>query len=305
MDGDPWHLYGSLAVTSGWSADGDGVYSRAATVDPTSGVWVTSLTETIGDRTFILTLDKNTSTPTTPGVGEYGWASNVLYVKLPSSADPNSHTIELSLSSGATITSDCAALELQSGVLKFHNPGGVYAPSGNLTATDCVGRHGGSSRGIWATNNAANMRLTRCYGWRSANDGFNVHGTGKTLLVDCDGSYNDDEGASAHDTATMTVIGGRYGFNVQSGIGSVGTSVNVITGDPLLVGNARDATEATTAAGLMMYETTSVLIGGVTAQTNNGSGVRIEATATILGGLDGIKSGTVEGNDLADDYAAS
>ena len=304
VDGDPWHLYGSTEVTSGWSAAGGGVYSRAASVQPISGVWVTSLTETIGDRTFILTLDENTSTPTTPGEGQYGWASNVLYVKLPSSADPGSHTIEVSSAAGATITSDCAALELESAVLKFHNSGGVYATSGNITATDCVGSHGGNTRGIWGTNSAANMRLTRCYGWRSANDGFNVHGSGKTLLVDCDGSYNDDEGASAHDTATMTVVGGRYAYNVQSGIGSVGSSVNIVTGDAQLVGNARNGSSETTSAGLMIYETATVQVSGVTAQDNNGSGVRIEATATILGGLDGIKSGTGAGNDLADNYAA-
>jgi hypothetical protein len=113
----------------------------------------------------------------------------------------------------------------------YSNWTAVDVEAGNLTAYDSVVMHVGSTGCAWATSGTANMTLHRCYGWRANNDGFNVHGSGNTLLIDCDGSYNDDEGASAHETTYMEIIGGRYRYNVQAGTGNVGTSTAVIGGE--------------------------------------------------------------------------
>jgi len=158
--------------------------------------------------------------------------------------------------------------------------------------------HVGSTGCAWATSGTANMTLHRCYGWRANNDGFNVHGSGNTLLIDCDGSYNDDEGASAHETTYMEIIGGRYRYNVQAGTGNVGTSTAVIGGNALFEYNQRSGTASPEAGGIASFEDCTTIIMSATCANNTGSGVR--STSSVPVQVDGLLSGTGQGNTSAD-----
>jgi hypothetical protein len=300
-DGSPWHLYGSTKVTSGWTSAGGGVYSRSLSVTAYSVV-VTTLTQTIGDRTFALSLTKNTGTPTTPGEGEFGYSSGTLYIKLPASANPASHSIEIP-NTDITLISNCPSLTLRDGRFLYHNRAGMQALAGLMTASDCVSMYGCPQYGTWSIDTTGSMVLTRCRGWRAGNDGANVSGSGKATLVNCDMSYNGDEGASAHGSSQLHVLGGTFSYNVQSGIGSINSSVNIIDGDPVCSYNMRNATSSDTwGAGINMYDTTTVRITSATCTNNVAAGLRIASTATTLG-IDGVRSGVAAGNGAADNLA--
>lgn len=60
--------------------------------------------------------------------------------------------------------------------------------------------------------------LQKCIAEHSVNDGFNHHGFGHGILIDCKGSNNLDDGFSPHDDCTYEVWGGEY---LNNGKGSV------------------------------------------------------------------------------------
>ena len=57
-----------------------------------------------------------------------------------------------------------------------------------------------------------------CEGSRNTNDGFNFHGFGDTVLINCVARMNSDDGVSHHDKCTGVIDGGEFSGNTTSGI---------------------------------------------------------------------------------------
>ncbi len=63
-----------------------------------------------------------------------------------------------------------------------------------------------------------NFTLQRCHAEGADNDGFNHHGFGHGILIDCIGQNNFDDGFSPHDDCTYEVWGGKYLNNGKGNI---------------------------------------------------------------------------------------
>lgn len=63
-----------------------------------------------------------------------------------------------------------------------------------------------------------NFTLQRCHAEGAENDGFNHHGFGHGILVDCISQNNLDDGFSPHDDCTYEVWGGKYLNNGKGNI---------------------------------------------------------------------------------------
>lgn len=63
-----------------------------------------------------------------------------------------------------------------------------------------------------------NFILQNCFAGAAANDGFNHHGYGHGVLVDCISDGNSDDGFSPHDLCTYEVWGGEYKNNGKGNV---------------------------------------------------------------------------------------
>jgi hypothetical protein len=324
-DDEPWHHYGSDVQTSGWSDLGGGIYSKTLNYTSIGRPLVTTMTQTIGDRSDWWYKLVPATVATTPGVGEYGYASNVCYVRLPGDADPNGHTIEVprrnycwrAIGAGRLTVRDFvhrASIVGNSIVGLSTNPDGT----GYMTMEDGLSEYGGTLGGcVMAGGKFESLICRRVEAYRSDNDGFNIKapvpGGAANLaqLYDCDGSYNGDlvnasaQGASAHESSVMELHGGRYDYNVSGGMVSIDTSINRLIGDGpdgavymennMRLGNT-GGTITAQAACAWMDTTTGSVTGPVYVRNNQGVGVRV-ATVSAVTGLSNIVS---TGNGAAD-----
>lgn len=299
--GAKWYHYASTKIVSGWVAQGGGVYKYTGwgATDPLPVV--TTLTETIGGETYFLRLTKNTGTPTTPSAGQYGHSGSDFYVRLPSDANPASHTIEASsvLYALRLTTTTGGRIRAKGGRFAFGRSGTVAITTGNgtLDAEDCHASFATPSSGSgFAIVASGLMRLTRCKAYRNGNDGFNVAGTGSMILDNCEGVANDDEGASPHNTTYLRVIGGEYRYNGYSGIAAVGSAFMRLE-NPSLRSNHRLSVPANE-GGLTIHETVTAEIRGIVITGDAAPGAVAHTTATVT------KFGvTSSGNTGSDNWA--
>lgn len=296
-----WHHFGAVQHTSGWGSVGGGVYSKALSGYPTAlnNVLVRSSTDADG---FWVRLTANTSTPTTPAAGQFGWSSGTLYVRLSGDADPNTATTEVSKFDYCFFTNGTGVVTIQEAAFWVGNRAcvgvGSAATSGKLVVEDSSGYYGGDL-GCFATRgDAVYLTANRVKARRAINDGFNVHGaTGAPVLMtltDCDSGYNLDEAASPHDDTRLVIVGGRYHHSVQGGMTAVDRS------DVRISGQAQFDNNGVGFGAVDIYDATVTgSIDGAVMTNNAGSGIKVKAGAAFT-----LGSYTSSSNGQADNLAA-
>ena len=309
----PWpgearfYIYGSKKITSGWTDDGGGVYHQAVTGTPLA-TWVTTLFDTVGRQT---TLTKNTSTPTTPGTGEWGISGGNLYVKLAGSADPGVHTIEWAQAAIGWNTYNTGTLTMIRPVIRYCQTYGLLVggqagtAEGAAHVVDGVAEYFHNTSGAaWGLSRlATEMFLVTCTGrYHLGNDGFNfapdtgIEGT--AVLVDCEAAWNSDEGCSAHEDSSMYVFGGFWHHNGNSGQASVHRAFVGMYGT-LLERNHR-LSVPTDEAAVSFFDDTTGELNGVICRDNYGPGI---STADTTG--DVTMDGCLSYNNVGADNVPS
>lgn len=323
-DDEPWYLYGSTKLET-WANTTGTIWRKAGSYAVAPHIIVRDLTETVGDEVWPVRLLPNTTTPTTPAVGQTGYSGGFVYVNMPDGSDPNGHTIEAATRNYGLWTYGEGRLTVRDGVFRHFLLAGVLnglstQPDGygNLTVEDTLIEFAGASGGVTTSGNNEDTVCTRVQSYRALNDGFNHHlgaGGGAALMTlnDCDGSYNGDQagqssqGASPHETAHLVINGGRFKYNV-SGVGGIQDAVMDLHGDTVhgaieISNNMRLGNTVGTIAsqaGLFWNDTMSgTVTGSVTVSNNGGVGVRVN-TADAVTGLENITS---TGNALPDEIA--
>lgn len=304
-----WTIYGSEQFTSGWSSAGGGVYSRVLSARTSvPRVLVSSLTDGSG---FWLDLT-SAGTSTTPPAGSYGFVDvgDTLYIHLPADANPNSHTIEVPLNNY------CVTSTRQPGVTLINAVGRAAVNScfraaatdalgfGSLFATDCTAEYGGSAGGFATDIDWTAATFTRCVAKRAQNDGFNIHGsagiTSTATLIDCDSSYNLDEGASPHDDTRLVMTRGRMHHNASSGMAAVDRCVVTMTG--VEVDHNQTSGVDPLTGGISIANTVTATLTGNNVHDNPNEGIKAAATSSVT--VSGNTSGLAAGNGLADNLVA-
>ncbi|MCC7854901.1 hypothetical protein, partial [Klebsiella pneumoniae] len=203
VDGEPWYTFGSEEHTSGWTQNGQ-IFQKTLGYTSVLQVVVTSMTETVGDRDdFLFKLLQNTSTPTTPAAGEYGYAGGIIYVRLPDDSDPALHSIEISRRNFGVATTGFGLLTVNDCIARYCMINGIScglstqpAGTGFLTVNDSVIEYCANA-GVGGTGRNELIICNNVRAWRISNDGFGQHapvgGAGKMILNGCNGSYNGDQ----------------------------------------------------------------------------------------------------------------
>lgn len=300
--GMPWHMRGTLTVTTGWTHVGGGIYSRpislASVVNPIA--MVETLLDAYGEPTRIMA---RATTETAPAAGEYGISGGTYYLRLPGSVNPNLHTIDIVCVTVLMRADNNSTIVIGDGRLRGGQNAVVFAlgTGGAVYARDSVAELS-LQAGSWATAGSARiMRLERCIGRYSANDGFNHHGSAGVPvlmeLIDCEGAWNADEGFSPHDDTVAVVRDGHYHHNGSGGITSVGNAVTYV--DNVEVSRNRLTTMGPTwdRGGVSILEQSRLVSLDLYSHDNPGPGIEIETTAGATW-IDqgGTRSGTAHGN---------
>ncbi|WPK37749.1 hypothetical protein [Escherichia phage AV124] len=321
IDNEPWHIYGSEMHTSGWVLSGN-IYSKVINYTSVMQVVVTTMTETIADKDdFYLKLVQNTTTPTTPGLGQYGYSGSTIYVRLPDDSDPNTHQIEVSRRNFGVGTVGFGLLTVRDVVSRYCMINGIScglstqpAGTGFLTVYDSVVEYCANG-GVGGTGRNERIECTNVKAYRISNDGFGQHaptgGAGLMILNGCDGSYNGDapgqsaQGASNHETTTMILNGGTFNHNVSGGMVVIESGTCDIHGDteygPVVMdGNMRLGNTAGTIANqagcAWLDNAKGTVTGSVTVKNGLGIGVKRASTAIV----DGISNIISENNAFPD-----
>jgi hypothetical protein len=327
VDDTPWFIKGSDVLTS-WTGTGP-VYSKSLGWTLVGTVVVPTLTDTIGGVAHHCKLKPNTTTPTTPASGEWGYTGGTLYVRLPDDSNPASHTIEAARRNTCIATRALGLLTVRDVDARLANNAALMnglsdqpAGSGLLTVEDSfVGYTGTGGNGVGQLGQSVHTICTRVTSHRNGNDGFNLHENPSPLipqpvmtLNDCDGSFNGDvvgssaQGASNHAYTKMVINGGTFDYNVSGGMVVIDNAVCEIHGDteygPVTMGhNMRlgntAGTIASQASCAWLNSSTGVVTGSVTVHDGQGTGVRTAVTGAVPGVL-GIVS---TGNAVADSIA--
>lgn len=312
---DVFYWYGSNKYANGaWTSVGSGVYSRDITGYPTTTmvVAVTTLTETVGGVVWpSLRLAENTATPTTPAAGEFGVSGTTLYVRLPGDANPGTHTFELSALGACVHAYGAGRVTIKRGHFYFSGGRNVLCglstqPSGTgkMTLQDCLSAYARDS-GFATQGQIEEMIATGSKAYRNGNDGWNHHSTAGAALMsldNCEGSYNNDEGASPHEDSNLVITDSRFDYNGHGGMNAVDTSSAVIS-DSTFNANFRLTPDFGNEAGIHYAAGTSGSLTNVTV-TNTGQsrpGVRTEPGSSVT--ITNLTSGLAQGNGAADEIA--
>lgn len=295
---------GADTLTSGWA--GGPVYSK--TVTPTSSSVVVVTTLTAADGGFVR-LISNTSTPTTPAAGEYGFSGTTLYVRLPGDANPNSHTIKLARAGGMLVHIGTGKLTIKGCTARYYGFSPVWsgrnagdAAGGNVVAIACKGQY--TTAGFATLENFQTYELHSCVGEYNYNDGFNWHGAignqGTVKLYNCRGAKNADEGTSAHENVRHTIKGGEYFQNGSGGTTNIDDTVNVIE-DALFYENLQNPADLSLDGAVAFFGSTpTATIRNCIIRDNLGSGIKAASGITVV--VENTQSGTINGNLLPDVY---
>lgn len=289
-----WYLERSTTYTTGWTSDGSGIYHRAHGGADTALLYVTSQTDSDG---FIRRLTKNTSTPTTPNAGEFGRDVTNFYVKLIDSSDPNTHTIKRPSTSYLIRVSSSARLKMSN----------CYARYGSDVIWECTGSNAylelhnctglfSAGAGVSIPTSGGRVNCYNCVMQKHDNDGYNIRAN-RMDLINCDGSYNYDEGASPHNSGIMNIIGGRYHHNQHGGLTAIDTSNMNING-VICENNGLDAQAGIEANGINYANSASGQIIDTISRNNNRSGFYCANTGVVT--FNNFTSGIAQGNLEAD-----
>jgi hypothetical protein len=304
LDDEPWHIYGSDTISAVWSGTGP-VYSKNLGYTLLTQVVVTSLTETIGGRSFHPKLLINTDTPTQPRQGEFGYQNGIVYVRLWDDSAASLHTFEIARRNTCLGTIGFGLLTVKNIVARHalvncvHNGRfGQPEGTGKLHVLDSLIEYSVNG-GVGAAGQNEETICTRVESYRVANDAFNVHaltGLGYMELNACKGKYSGDkagqsaQGASCHEATRLVINGGEFGWSVSGGMVAVENSRCDIHGDtpygPVLIdrsmrlGNTPGPV-ALQAGCAWLDATSGSVTGDVTV--SNGLGAGVKAGASVVG----------------------
>lgn len=300
-DSEPYYTYGSDVISNVWSGSGP-VYFRTLNYTILTQVVVTSLTETIGGKTFYLKLLINTATPTIPGPGEFGYAGGILYVHLPDSSAASSHTFEIARRNTCMATRGFGKLTVEDAVARhalvncLHNGlAGQPVGTGYLEVNDSLVEYAGNG-GVGAAGQNEQTICNNVKSYRIANDGYNLHaltGQGYMELNDCEGSYCGDkagqssQGASNHEATYMVINGGQFNYNVSGGMVVIDTARCDLRGNILIDRNMRlgntPGPVSLQASCAWMDTSSGIVTGNVTVSNGQGTGIKVNTPGNVVG----------------------
>jgi hypothetical protein len=303
LNGVDWYMERSTTLNdSSWVSDGGGVYHHTSTSSATNWFVRSILT----GNGFETRLTQNSSTPTTPAAGEFGYSGSTLYVRLPGDVNPNTgnggspHIFKRANTAYLLQLTGTAKVSVRGGIGLYG--GTIYqntSPAALLYLYNCQARYAhGTGSGIQIPMSGGYIYCHGCTSQANANDGFNAQASSMTL-VNCDGSYNDDEGASNHNGSGMNIQGGRYHHNFSGGCTAVNSGSQMYLNAVTVDYNGAKAGGGVESNGINFDVGTSGSVVDCTAQNNTGSGYYCAASAGAVT-VTNLTSGTDEGNTLDD-----
>jgi len=295
LDSVEWYSEDTTTWTSGWTADGGGIYHRANGSADADLMFVPTMTDADDFELFLL---KNVSTPTAPDAGEFGVDVTNFYVHLVGDEDPDNHTIKIHNTDYLFRASGTAALTIKDCVARYTGANGCFectAAGAVITLKNSTGIYSAST-GVSLPSGAGEVICTNCNMQRHTNDGYNQN-DGVLTLTDCDASYNLDEGISTQDGAMLTVTGGRSHHNQSAGYSAVGSDTEMVLTNVLADFNGAKDEPGVERNGIVFDTGTIGSITDSISRNNTGCGLYCNGgTVTITN----LISGLGEGNTLAD-----
>lgn len=286
LNGVTWHCQRVTTIAAGaggWTNEGGGIYSRASSAS--SALWyVATLPDGNGLQTI---LTQETGTPNAPSAGEFGYVVNVLYVHLPGDVDPNLHQFKRASTNFNLRASGTAKLTLRNLVARYSNGAVIEcsAAGASIFAENCDFDYGA----IGISDSAAGRIICNsCRARRNINDGFNANFATWTLNS-CEGAYNDDEGASPHQTSSLTINGGRYHHNGHGGLTAVNSAIMVLN-QVEVDNNGVNAGAAGERGGINYLTTSTGSCTGCNTHDNTGEGFNCTSSATVKPTVSGLIS---------------
>jgi hypothetical protein len=247
-----------------WEDHGDGIFSHP--LAESSGVmWVSAL-----DRAGFLTkLPINSANPTAPDVGEIGYADDLIYVHLTGDRNPADFTFKRNGVGYLIRALGDAQLTLRNGIFRHAVGSAIELASedARLECEACAVQYSGIGFGASA---AGELVCIGCFGQRNTLSAFNI-AFSTTLLENCDGSYNDGEGVLAHQTANLTILGGRYHHNGSGGVTALHQAVVHLTSVEV-DHNGRNGTGELKRGGLIFADTANGSVTDCHTHDNEGEG---------------------------------
>lgn len=307
--GRRWNITGAQRHTGGWMAMGGGVYRKAMTLaaNNTPHALVRTMMAADGQPLRVWT---KAATASAPAVGEYGYDGTYYYINLPNGQSPNNHVVEvasvftlMNINSNTTFYGhDMNAWGAQGSVVAINGVGSV-APA-FCAFEDSVTSFGTNG---WAiSGDHKGMRLVRCKGLLTNNDGFNIHGSAGNIalteLVDCEGAYNEDEGVSPHEDTRLNLYRGVFHHNGHGGLTSVGNARVQLYATEFYANRQTDPdVTGWDSGGVAILEQSRLTSVDLYSHDHPGPGVEIDtAGGAIWTDHGGTRSGTEHGNGAPD-----
>lgn len=230
-------------VTTGWTADGGGIYHRVVTIDNVDYNQIYRAMN-VTDRQD---LTQNTSTPSTPAAGEFGSSTSapwILYIHLPGDANPDGKDIMYAFTkcTNITITDSTTSYQQRPGSVEGH---GVMGD--DMVDRLTVKRHRsfGNAGSNYSLNAATYCTLENVVGNDSVNGDGGWFGPFSHHNKVYNGTFENNFGAgwywfvpNDHNEVINTIMtnNGKYGE------ASNGTSTNYISHHNATYGNVLGAT---------------------------------------------------------------
>lgn len=200
--------------TSGWSFVSGNTYSK---VISKANVYYVRLTAGAQQGTYPI-LFKNTTTPTTPGAGEFGYSGSTIYVNL--GADPNTHTLSVSFGVGGYGINykDCVAFSNQAYALYPYHEGHGFAFDDftSFSSMDRCISTGNQGAGV-SINQGEYVTITNCV--FANNDYYGISASGMPNHTICNNLlYGNGKGLPAGTYAEMLIQSFMSSLTVKNNI---------------------------------------------------------------------------------------
>lgn len=281
-------------TTTGWTSDGGGIYHRTVSSGGGGPVFCTDMLV----NGFPTALAHNTSTPSTPGAGEYGWVTTTLYVHLADSSAVTGHVVKAARASDC-LTVSAGKVQLVAGNVRFSNAGNALAASGGIV-TLVGGTYGaGGNSGVTASNSALLTAYNVTSGLNT-NDGWNLGNNAHFWLYNCRGCYNGDEGISGHENALIDVYDSIFDENQHAGCNSINSVVQNFTRSTFKHNGLGSSGSSQVTCGFSMINTVTGTVVDSLFINNVGPGIYNTSTAGTPPVFVNRTSGLAQGNGFAD-----
>lgn len=233
--GSPWYIFASELHGSGWASLGGGVYSKTIGWDPSVVNIVVDTVQVDGNGNNYR-LVRLGSTPTTPGVNQFGTVGTTMYVHLFGGVDPNTNAVEVARYTNAIFMHGSGDLVLTQMVGRYANASIVLQDAGGVDCNTCTSEYA-FGNGFATQGQAVGSKIfkcTNCMARCNSDDGYNVHGNpGQAVRMDitnCIADWILDNGASNHDDTIMNLIGGELRHCGNSGVYSINNATFTLNG---------------------------------------------------------------------------